>query len=156
MNIKSNNKIFVSFSTKDLAICQNIVENLQSNSFNFWHQKEIKIGEKYKDIIKENINSSVASILLLSNNFLNSNFIQDKELPWIIEKDEKSLIYDIIPIQIEKCDWESIPHISNMQIYPSRTKPIEINNSEHFKNISKHIFNYLNNAGLIEKKGWFR
>tara|TARA_B100000945_G_C20289058_1_gene552437 strand:- start:504 stop:974 length:471 start_codon:yes stop_codon:yes gene_type:complete len=156
MNTTSKPKIFISFSTKNIDLCKSIVSKLDSEHYEFWYQDKIDIGQDYRPIIKENIDSSVATLILLSDSFLNSKFIQEEEVPWIINKDDLSLIYEIIPLQIEECEWESLDFLKEKQIYPSRTKALDLDNSVQIENIRKHIFNYLDNAGYIEKKGWFR
>jgi hypothetical protein len=152
----SKPSIFVSFSTKDMVVCENLIKNLNSPHYNFWYQKEINVGQEYKEIIKQNINSSVASILLLSNNFLTSEFINSQELPWIYQKDERSMIYEVFPIQIEKCNWENIDYLKHKQVFPSRSTSLNLNTKDHTATISEQILNYFRNAGYIQKKGWFR
>lgn len=74
----------------------------------------------------------------------------------IENKENTALIYEIIPIQIEKCDWEEIELLSGVQIYPSRSSSIDLDNYHDLEVINSHIFRYLDNAGYIKKKGWFR
>ena len=149
-------KIFISFSTKDMLFCTDFIQKLTSNHCDFWYQEEINVGEEYKKIIKQNIQSSVASILLLSNNFLNSEFITEQELPWIYEKDKTSMIYEVFPVQIETCNWERIDYLKNKQVYPSRSNSLDLNDNNQVKTVSEQIYKYFKNAGYIEKKGWFR
>ena len=149
-------KIFISFSTKDILFCKDFMQKLSSDHYDFWYQEEINIGEEYKKIIKNNIQSSVASVLLLSDNFLKSKFIKEEELPWIQKKDESSMIYEVFPVQIKACDWESIDYLKNKQVYPSRSNSLDINNKNQIGDIAEQILKYFNNAGYIQKKGWFR
>ena len=156
MNSNIQPQIFVSFSTKDMKICKEFIQKLSSSDFDFWYQEDINLGQEYKKIIKQNINSSVASVLLLSQNFLDSEFIKTQEMPWIYEKDEKSMIYEIFPIQIETCDWPSIDYLEKKQVFPAGGASLDLDNKEHLNLISREISNYLKNAGYIERKGWFR
>jgi len=153
---KNNPEIFISFSTKDLDKCEKLISKLNSKHCNFWYQEKIGIGEEYKELIKQKIENSIACIFLLSDNFLNSEFIKKTELPWIENKENTALIYEIIPIQIEKCDWEEIELLSGVQIYPSRSSSIDLDNYHDLDVINSHIAQYLDNAGYIKKKGWFR
>ncbi len=152
----SKPEIFISFSTKDLKECEELLMQLDNKYCNYWYQKKIGIGEQYKDLIKQKIDSSIACIFLLSKNFLESDFIKDMELPWIEDKNNGSLIYDVIPIQIEECNWESINLLSGIQIYPSKTSEVDLKNKNHINMINGHIKEYLNNAGYVRKRGWFR
>tara|TARA_B100001287_G_scaffold275462_1_gene283125 strand:+ start:156 stop:626 length:471 start_codon:yes stop_codon:yes gene_type:complete len=156
MNSNIQPQIFVSFSTKDMKICKEFIQKLSSSDFDFWYQEDINLGQEYKKIIKQNINSSVASVLLLSQNFLDSEFIKTQEMPWIYEKDEKSMIYEIFPIQIETCGWQSIDYLEKKQVFPAGGASLDLNNKKHLNLIYREIFNYLENAGYIERKGWFR
>ena len=152
----SKPKIFISFSTKDMGYCKEFIKHLDSPQYEFWYQEEINIGQDYKKIIRQNIYSSVATVLLLSNNFLNSKFINEEELPWIVEKDQESNIYDIFPVQIDSCNWEKIEFLKDKQIFPSKTKSLNFSDQSQINILRKKILTYFGNAGYIKKKGWFR
>ena len=153
---KDNPEIFISFSTKDLDKCEKLLSKLDRKHCKFWYQEKIGIGEEYKQLIKQKIDNSIACIFLLSENFLNSEFIRNTELPWIENKENTALIYDIIPIQIEKCDWQEIELLSGIQIYPSKSSSIDLESNNDLDIINSHIARYLDNAGYVKKKGWFR
>ena len=156
MNTTSKPKIFISFAEENKDILESIVKKLDSKYYEFWFSKKITIGEDYRPVIKEQIETSVASLILLSKDFLDSEFIQNEELPWILEKDDGSLIYEIIPLQVGECEWETLDFLKDKQIYPSRSNALDLNNSDQLDHVRNHILNYLDNAGYKEKKGWFR
>ncbi|MEL0199598.1 MAG: TIR domain-containing protein, partial [Gammaproteobacteria bacterium] len=61
----------------------------------------INLGEKYKDKIENIIENSTGAILFLSKNFSNSQFINEIEIPKILEKKKIDSDYLILPIFID-------------------------------------------------------
>lgn len=93
------NGIFVSYSHKDKIWLDKIMVHLKplirNEKIRVWNDSQIKPGTSWNEEINEAINESRMALLLVSANFLNSNFIMENEFPQILEnaKKGKTLIY---------------------------------------------------------------
>lgn len=84
-------------------------ENDELNIYNitFWtDRKELDVGVKWEEEIINNIISAKVAVLLVSKNFLNSEFIRKTELPALIDAQERGL--KIFWIALEECKESSI------------------------------------------------
>lgn len=96
----------------------------------FWWDHDLNTlpGIEYeKKITQEIINADIA-ILLLSQDFLNSEFIRDKEFPLIKERYDQGLIA-LIPILVASCDFDDEDPFEQfftgiLQIIPSEQTPL--------------------------------
>jgi hypothetical protein len=83
-------------------------------------------GEEYKTRIKSEIDSAHIAILLLSQDFANSDFISEYELPWIKERvDARELI--VVPILVAPTLFSSEPHLKwvcERQMLPGKPTPL--------------------------------
>jgi hypothetical protein len=94
----------------------------------FWYDHALKSepGEPFKIKIQSEIMESDFALLLISSNFLNSEFIRSFEIPLIKEQVDKNLI-GIIPILVGHTIWEVAPEfkwIAERQIIPGAPTPL--------------------------------
>ncbi|GEM_PF-4381751 len=101
--------------------------SLSMKNVKFWYDrhpgKGIEAGEKFKTKIETQIDMSDIAILLISQEFLNSTFIAEVELPRIQENYEKGNLH-VFPILLEPTDWEEIEFISTLQLVPGKPTPL--------------------------------
>ncbi len=118
--ILQEKKVFISYSHKDEEWLESmLIPHLGGvkNKFQYWYDKKIRAGENRKKLIIQAIHTSQAAILILSKNFLASDFIKDIVIPEIREKRLR-----VFPIHADHCvlnyyeykDW-----LLNMNILPS-------------------------------------
>ena len=96
--------LFVSYSHKDERWSQEIIRMLSpiSSRLGVWFDGMITPGTEWSQEIKEKLASAKAALLLVSNAFLNSEFIQKNELPELL-KAAKSNGCKILWIKIDEC-----------------------------------------------------
>jgi hypothetical protein len=138
--MKRRVKIFVSYSHRNErwvkaeeeqetgnALIPWLNEQLNGKNVEFWTDhtlKEKHVGEVFSKTIKENIQDSDIALLLLSQEFISSDYIMNKELPYIKEEFENGRI-KIIPVLIEdiahafKNNW-----VFDLQILPDSDKSL--------------------------------
>jgi len=89
-----------------------------------WYDKS-RIGgaDIWREEIENAIDRANIAILLVSQYFLNSDFITRVELPRLVKKaEEKQLV--IFPILVGYCDWESVEALSRPQMMPGEPTPL--------------------------------
>lgn len=84
----------------------------------------MKIGDDYDTLsqaVKELLARSEIIILLISDNFVNSDFHYDEELLVSIEHHKQQNSY-VVPVLLDFCLWEELP-LGNLPILPDLSEP---------------------------------
>src|SRR5271169_4888818 len=109
--------IFVSYSHADKAWkkrFETISKPLsRAESMVFWSDENIKMGE-WEQQIEAKMKDAIAAVLLISDNFLASDYIVGKELPYLIHA-SKTRDLKIIWAYLEPCDLKRFPQIKKFQ-----------------------------------------
>lgn len=118
--------IFISYSHADLKWLERLKTHLKvlakySGRVEYWEDTKLRGGDKWRDEITAAINKANVAILLVSTNFLASDFITSDELPPILRK----AVSDgtrVLPIIVAPCSFE-VSEISDFQAInsPDRT-----------------------------------
>jgi hypothetical protein len=159
-------KVFISYSHKDndwfdedskFSLVPFLKRYFKAR-IDFWFDPELSknhTGERYKEIIEKQINESEFAILLLSNEFVSSSFIEEVEIPLIRELFDLKKI-QIIPILVGPVDLskhEAFEWLQELQILPSNNTPLIIYTSDKVKweLIKGEIVNSLGNRFFPKK-----
>jgi hypothetical protein len=120
LNINLEPKIFISYSHQDnhwlnrIQTHLRVLKNHLNLDFDLWDDERLTTGDDWEKEIKEAINEADIAILIISTDFLASDFITKKEIPPILENAEKKGV-KIMPIVVEHCYFE-ISEISNFNL----------------------------------------
>lgn len=122
-----NNDVFISYCHDDrkwLDKLQRMLKPLlRNNPIAVWDDTKIRPGAKWKDEIEKALNNADAAILLVSPNFLASDFITSKEVPELLGSAQTKGV-KIIWIPISDCLWTETD-IANYQAAYSPTTPLD-------------------------------
>lgn len=118
-------KVFVSYSHKDAKYLSGLsphLEYLKKNQLvEYWVDSKIKPGEKWQDGMKSALATTKVAILLISIDFLNSQFIADNELPPLLAAAESEGL-KILPVILRPCILPK--NLSQFQTINSPMRPL--------------------------------
>jgi hypothetical protein len=119
--------VFVSYAREDrrwldpdhrFSLIPFLMESLRRHKVAFWFDKELKPGDEFKRHIQSQIDQSQIALLIVSQSFLNSEFIESKEMPRIAERARQGQMI-VVPVLVEPCDWSEYPFLADRQMVPS-------------------------------------
>src|SRR5689334_19666079 len=70
-----------------------------------WHDRKIGAGTEWKDAIDDNLKAANIILLLISADFLASDYCYDVELRHAMEQHEQGNAR-VIPVILRPCDWK--------------------------------------------------
>lgn len=136
-------EVFFSYSHKDEELRDELATHLvmmkRQGLISAWHDRDIDAGDEWEAEILQHLNSARIILLLISNNFLASDFCYDKELLRAMERHE-SKEARVIPIIIKPCAWDGAP-FGKLQALPKNAKPVTRweDRDEAFLNVAQGI-----------------
>ncbi|MDP1681706.1 MAG: DnaB-like helicase C-terminal domain-containing protein [Burkholderiales bacterium] len=119
-------KVFYSYSHKDETLRDELETHLailrrQGLIFE-WHDRKIKAGTEWEQEIDSNLQDADVIILLISPDFIASEYCYSKELNRALERHELRQAA-VIPIIVRPTDWKSTP-FSKLQALPKDGAPV--------------------------------
>jgi hemoglobin-like flavoprotein len=100
-------RLFISYSHRDEKYLEELRKYLETDrALDIWSDERIRAGDEWRKEICTALANADAALLLVSQDFLNSEFIRNHELPTLLESvRNKSLRLFLIPIGA--CTWRS-------------------------------------------------
>ena len=136
-------KVFFSYSHKDEALRDELATHLslmkRKGVIEAWHDREITAGAESANAIDDNLNAADIILLLVSANFLASDYCYDIEMQRAMERHEAKEAR-VIPIILKPTDWSDAP-FAKLQALPKNAKPITTwqDQDEAFLNVVQGI-----------------
>jgi len=87
-----------------------------------WHDRMIDAGDDWKGEIDRNLTTADIVLLLVSADFIASDYCWGEEMTKALERHERGDA-QVIPIILRYCRWESTP-LARLQAVPKNAKPI--------------------------------
>jgi len=120
-------KVFISYSRRDHQHLDRLRVHLKplerANLIDAWADDRILIGENWKDRISESLDVAKAAVLMISADYLASDFIIDEELPKILSKAEEKGT-TIFPVILSICRFTREPSLNRFQTVNNPEKPL--------------------------------
>lgn len=117
----SSPTVFISYSHKDEdwkdRVCSQLGVLVQQGLVATWDDRRIAVGDDWKPEIEKAMASAKAAVLLISANFLTSNFILNDEVPKLLERRDEEGVR-IIPVIVKPCAWQTVPWLAKLQCRP--------------------------------------
>lgn len=135
--------VFFSYSHKDEAMRNELEKHLvilkRKGVINTWHDKMIDAGSPIDSEINEQLKKADIILLLVSSDFLASNYCYDIEVKEALERHSRNEAV-VIPIILRACLWKEAP-FEGLKALPDDGKPVASwsDKDEAFLNIAKEI-----------------
>lgn len=120
--------VFFSYSHLDEAIRDQLEVHLaglkRQGLISAWHDRKIIAGSEFENAIDENLEAAAVILLLVSPDFLNSDYCYKREMRRAMERHEKKEAR-VIPVIIRPCDWHDLP-FGKLLCAPTDGKPVTL------------------------------
>jgi tetratricopeptide (TPR) repeat protein len=124
----SNNpvEVFYSYAHED----ENLRDELKKHLANLkrqgvitdWYDRDISAGKEWDEEIKKHLDSASVILLLISPDFMNSDYSNNVEVKRAMQRHEAGEAR-VIPIILRPVDWEGAP-FSKLEALPNDAKPV--------------------------------
>jgi tetratricopeptide (TPR) repeat protein len=141
-------EVFYSYAHEDEKLRNELMKHLanlkRQGIITDWYDRDISAGTEWNDEIANHLNSASVILLLISPDFMNSDYSNDVEVKRAMERHEAGDAR-VIPIILRPVDWEGAP-FSKLQGLPTDAKAITLwsNRDEAFLCVVKAIRGALN------------
>lgn len=142
--------IFISYShrdEKDRIKLEDHLKILQRiGMITTWTDRKITAGDEWKNQIDKNLNSCWIILLLISSNFLASDYCYDIEMTAALKRHSNNEAV-AVPVILRDCLWQKSP-FAKLQALPKDGKPIQkfSRKDEAYTNIAREICRIMEGA----------
>lgn len=118
-------KVFLSYSHRDRRWADRLLTHLRAiaDKVEVWSDSEIKVGESWHDEIARAISTADVAILLVSADYLASDFIVSQELPTLLESSEQGRTL-ILPVMLSPAFLDPASPLLNFQFVNRPDRPL--------------------------------
>ncbi len=136
-------KLFFSYSHKDEDLRDELVKHLsilkRQGVLEAWHDRDIDAGTEWATEIDEHLNEAQIILLLISADFMASDYCYDIEMKRAMERHDANEAV-VIPVILRSCVWQGAP-FGKLLGLPKDMKPVDAwtNSDQAFTNIAQGI-----------------
>lgn len=136
-------EVFFSYAHEDERLKNKLADQLailqRLGVITKWHDRMISAGTDWRTEIERRLNSAQIILLLVSADFLASDFCYGVEMARAIERHERGEAR-VIPVILRACRWTMAP-FGKLQALPKNAKPVTSwgNIDEAFDNVAEGI-----------------
>jgi internalin A len=119
-------RLFISYSHKDDKLRDELQTHLKllqrEHVIDAWDDRRIGAGDEWKQRIDENLERANIILLLVSADFINSDYCYDKEMTRALERHQSGEAR-VIPVIVRDVNWKKAP-FAKLQALPTDGKPV--------------------------------
>ena len=136
-------EVFFSYAHQDESLRDELEKHLsllkRSGTISSWHDRCISAGSEWAGQIDKRLESADVILLLVSSDFVASDYCYDIEMNRALELHEKGAAC-VIPVVLRPVDWHSAP-FAKLQALPRDAKPITewTNRDSGFQDVARGI-----------------
>lgn len=113
--------LFISFAVADIELQQSLLKHLsileRIGDIRCWSVEDIPPGASRLQELKTALERADVALLLLSADFLSSDFLQEVEVPQLfLQREQRGL--RVVPVLLRTCPWEYHPWIGSLNPLP--------------------------------------
>src|ERR1039457_6815153 len=118
--------VFISYAHEDDELCQEFIKHLiqikRDGLIRAWHDRRLTGGSEWAGQIDEHLNSADIVVLLVSPDFLASQYCYDIEMKRALERDAAGEAR-VVPVILRSCDWQT-SQFAKLTALPEDGKPV--------------------------------
>jgi hypothetical protein len=119
-------RMFISYSHRDDELRSQLDKHLSllrwRGLLDFWSDRQIRPGDEWDGAIDANLESADVILLLISADFLASDYCRDIEMTRAMERHHENTAR-VIPVMLRACDWNGFP-FGALQALPRDGRPV--------------------------------
>ena len=137
-------EVFISYSNRDKKYKDELLRHLRilekQGVASFWDTSLIPAGGNWSQEIQKAIDEAHVAVLLISPDFLASDYVVESELPALLRKAEARNMV-VLPVLVSHCAWTSVPALAQFQFLNDVRRPLSSskNRDEDFAQIAAKI-----------------
>src|SRR5450755_112251 len=145
-------RLFISYAHEDKPLRKQLQKHLsllqQQGLVSTWQDRRIMAGTNWAQQIDEHLKSASIILLLISADFLASNYCYGIEMQCALDRDKAGQVR-VIPILVRPCDQKGAP-FAHLQVLPTNDKAITTwnNRDEAWANVVRGIREVVNQIQL--------
>lgn len=110
--------IFISYSHQDEHWKDTLQKQLRvlerQGELSIWEDRQIKSGTNWLPEIEKAIANARVAVLLVSSDFLTSDFVLREEIPKLLQRRKQGGLR-VIPVLLRPCYWQAVPWLAEIQ-----------------------------------------
>jgi formylglycine-generating enzyme required for sulfatase activity len=142
-------KIFIAYAREDKPLLQKLRTHLnvmkRQQHCEIFYDGEIMPGETWDDRLKAELHTAQIFVLLVTAEFLDSDYVNETELPKILERRTKGEA-EVIAVILKDCLWD-LTELQHLQVVLKDERPIEA--VDAYAHAAREVFRVI--AGRNEK-----
>ena len=154
---ESMSVIFISYSHQDEELKNQLIRQLmvleREGLLEIWIDDKISAGEAWDSAINDALLQADIAILLITSNFLTSNFILKTEVPVLLKR-RKAGAVSLFPIISRPCAWQEVSWLAELNVRPKNGEPIWGKDNEtadrYLAEITREVANIVKNPGGVD------
>jgi len=149
-------EVFYSYAHEDEELVKELRKHLsilkRQGVIRDWYDREITAGTDWKGQIDQHLNSAEVLLLLVSADFLASDYCYDVEMTRALERHDQSEAR-VIPVILRPVDWKGAP-FGKLQSLPTDGKPVTswTSRDEAFTDVAGGIRQAVSQLAVLQPK----